>query len=159
MIPHHDRHAFFDKYMGSLPNSRDMSNSDLVHNDLKAESKPESHVVHLPSPKLSAAAGSPDIPHTFPAMQLSQVAEVIDQIRCEIHNINSTLRQNRPIKSGFKDRSTGLSESEKNCCKACTNAASRISTRPNSSSTPYDDIDNSDKTRNLMGKYNWNRTI
>lgn len=102
--------------------------------------------------------------HTSPVSstsheQVAHVAEIIEQIRHEIHNINATLRDNGQLRKDTSWSSSTRPSSDKSTCSACSRAASRTSTRPNTSSTPEVGEDGQDATRNLMGKYNWNRTI
>lgn len=90
---------------------------------------------------------------------LTHAVDVIDQIRREIHNINLTLRENVSFRPAEERRLDYRSGGDKSSCSACSNAASRLSSRPNTSSTPKENEDGNDATRNLMGKYNWNRTL
>lgn len=91
--------------------------------------------------------------------QMQHVADVIDQVCCEIRKINATLQDQQPIKNASHFRNDKRPSSDKSSCSACSNAASRLSTRPNSSSTPHVENEGNDATRNLMGRYNWNKTI
>lgn len=100
-----------------------------------------------------------ETPQTSFATQIENVALVMDQVRGEIHNINATLQQRHHNKHFNQNLAENRPSSDKSNCSACSNAASRLSTRPNSSSTPHNEKDGNDVTRNLMGKYNWNRTI
>lgn len=100
-----------------------------------------------------------ETPQTNVATQIENVAHVMDQVRGEIHNINATLQQRHHNKHFNQKLAENRPSSDKSNCSACSNAASRLSTRPNSSSTAHNEKDGNDVTRNLMGKYNWNRTI
>lgn len=135
----------------------DESESNEKKTNERETSKDEDNICHTCYGLLPAEETLQDAKANF-SNQMQHVADVLDQVCCEISKINATLQKQQP-KDASHFRNDKRPSSDKSSCSACSNAASRLFTRPNSSSTPHVENEGNDATRNLMGKYNWNKTI
>lgn len=81
------------------------------------------------------------------ARQMAHVSEVVDQMAQDLKEVWKT----RGVLIEDKEKHEIYKDKEKSECSACTSAASRRSSPP--------DTAWGDKTRELMGRYQWNRTV